>query len=312
MTSPSAHATTGTFGQHADPTHVIAHLSDTHLLADSLQYGLIDTTARLEEALERLALVRPAPQALVLTGDLADLGEPGAYDRLRKVVEPAAANVGAEVVWVMGNHDEREPFSAALLGAATTEPLDRVHDVDGLRIIALDTTVPGWHHGELRPAQLDWLREELATPAPHGTLLAMHHPPIPMPMDRVAELIELHDQAALAEVVAGTDVRAILAGHYHYSTYATFAGIPVSVASASCYTVGLARPERLVAAVDADQAFTMTHLYPDTVVHTVVPIRQGPEVNGSPIEHLEALLALSPQERFELVSSKESPLYRDL
>jgi len=310
VTSPAALAATETFGQHPDPTHVIAHLSDTHLLGDSLQYGVIHTTARLEEALERLAGVRPAPQAIVLTGDLADLGEPEAYARLRKVVEPVAANLGAELVWVIGNHDDRGAFSEALLGVRDEEPLDRVHDIAGLRIIALDTSVPGWHHGELRTSQLEWLGAELATPAPHGTILAMHHPPVPMPMDRIAELIELRDQPALAEVVAGTDVRAILAGHYHYSTFATFAGVPVSVASASCYTVGLARPDRLVAAVDADQAFTMTHVYPDTVVHTVVPIRQGPEVSGTPIEHLEALLALSPRERFELVSSKDSPLYR--
>lgn len=309
MTTPSAHVTTGTFGQHPDPTHVIAHLSDTHLLADSLQYGVLDTTAYLVDALTQLALVRPAPQAIVLTGDLADLGEPEAYARLRSLVEPAAAAMGAELIWVMGNHDEREPFSAALLGAPSTAPLDRVHVVDGLRIIALDTSVPGWHHGELRPEQLAWLRTELATPAPHGTILAMHHPPVPMPMDPIAELIELHDQPALAEVVAGTDVRAILAGHYHYSTYATFAGIPVSVASASCYTVALARPDRLVSALDADQAFSMTHVYPDTVVHTVVPVRPGPEVDGTPVDRLDALLALSPQERFELVSKKDSPLY---
>src|SRR4029079_5981510 len=105
-----------------------------------------------------------------------------------------------------------------------------------LRIVSLDTSVPGYHHGEISDAQLAWLADVLATPAPHGTLLALHHPPIPVPMLRAAEIIELIDQHSLAAVLAGTDVRAILGGHFHFSSHATFAGIPVSVASASCYT----------------------------------------------------------------------------
>lgn len=71
---------------------------------------------------------------------------------------------------------------------------DRVHEVDGLRIVALDTSVPGYHHGALRPEQLAWLADVPATPVEHGTLVALHHPPLPLPMLRAAELIELHDR----------------------------------------------------------------------------------------------------------------------
>ena len=105
-----------------------------------------------------------------------------------------------------------------------------MHDVDGLRIIALDTSVPGYHHGELSDDQLTWLAAELATPAEHGTLIALHHPPLPLPMLRAAELIELLEQDRLAAVIEGSDVRGILAGHLHFSTYSLFAGVPVSVA----------------------------------------------------------------------------------
>src|SRR4029453_16265072 len=98
-----------------------------------------------------------------------------------------------------------------------------------LRILALDTTVPEYHHGDLLPEQLDWLREQLATPAEHGTVLAMHHPPIPVPTMEPAAIIELLDQDRLAAVIEGTDVRQILGGHFHYSSHSTFAGIPVSV-----------------------------------------------------------------------------------
>ena len=107
-------------GQHPAPAHVIAHLSDPHLLADGVrQYGVIDTEAGLIRALARLAHVDPAPQALVFTGDLADRAEPAAYARLREIVEPAAAAMGAQVVWVMGNHDERAEYSEGLFGEAS-------------------------------------------------------------------------------------------------------------------------------------------------------------------------------------------------
>ncbi|GAA3645913.1 3',5'-cyclic adenosine monophosphate phosphodiesterase CpdA [Nocardioides ginsengisoli] len=296
-------------GQYPDPTHVVAHLSDPHLLADRLQYGVIDTAAHLERALRRLLRVPTAPQALVFTGDLADRGEPEAYARLREIVEPVAAELGAEVVWVMGNHDDRRAYARGLFDVDSDAPQDRVHDVAGLRIVALDTSVPGWHHGELSDDQLAWLADVLAEPAPHGTLLALHHPPIPVPMLRLAELIELHDQRRLAELVAGSDVRGILGGHFHFTSYSTFAGVPVSVASATCYTSELAPDRRLLSGVDAHQTFTLLHVYDDQVVHSVVPAFDGVEVSGYGLEMLDPFRALSAAERFDVVSRKDSPLY---
>ena len=300
-------------GQHPAPRHVVAHLSDPHLLAGGArQYGAVDTEAGLVRALERLAAVDPAPQALVFTGDLADKAEPAAYARLREVVEPAAAAMGAVVVWVMGNHDERAEYSAGLFGEeAGDAPQDRVHEVDGLRIVALDSSVPGYHHGELTDDQLSWLADVLATPAPHGTLLALHHPPVPLPMLRAAELIELLDQDRLAAVLRGTDVRGILAGHLHFSTYSTFAGVPVSVASASCYTSDPAPVDRFVSGVDGGQSFTMVHAYDDRLVHTIVPLAAGVEVTGIGTDVLAGLEQLTLEEAREIASSKTSPFYAE-
>ena len=297
------------FGQHPAPVHTVAHLSDPHLLAGALQYGVVDTEAGLRRALDRLRQVTPAPQALVFTGDLADRAQPAAYARLRSVVEPIAADLGAVVVWTMGNHDERAAYSRELFGAASEEPQDRVYDVAGLRIVALDTSVPGYHHGDLTEGQLAWLAEVLATPATHGTVLAMHHPPIPLPMLRAAEIIELLDQHLLAEVVEGSDVRAVLGGHYHLTSWSTFAGVPVSVASASCYTTDPAPRDRFVSGVDGHQAITMLHLYRDRVVHTLVPLPEAPEVSGYPLSVVEQVEALSAEERHDLVSRKDSPFY---
>ncbi|WP_340537023.1 metallophosphoesterase [Nocardioides sp. GXZ039] len=298
-------------GQYPPPRHTIAHLSDPHLLAaGALQYDVVDPETGLRLALDRLRRIEPAPQVLLFTGDLADKGQPAAYARLRELVEPVAADLVAEVVWTMGNHDDRGAYAEGLYGDApgpeTGASQDRVFEIDGLRIVSLDTSVPGYHHGALEPTQLGWLADVLATPAPHGTVLAMHHPPIPTPMLPAAEVIELEDQPALAEVLTGTDVRVILAGHLHFTTHSTFAGIPVSVASASCYTSDPAPRDRFVSGVDGHQAISLVHLYDDRVVHTVVPLAAAPEVTGFPADVVEALESLSPDERRELLSRKDS------
>jgi 3',5'-cyclic AMP phosphodiesterase CpdA len=298
------------FGQYPGPSHAIAHISDPHLLAGgALQYGHVDTEARLSSALARLGRLDPAPQALVFTGDLADKAEPKAYLRLRELVEPVAETLGAQVIWVMGNHDERTAYARHLFDTDSDAPQDRVHDVAGLRVVSLDTSVPGWHHGELTDEQVAWLGEVLSSPAPHGTVLALHHPPIPVPMMRIAEIIELKDQHRLADVVRGSDVRAIIGGHFHFTSHSMFAGIPVSVASATCYTSELAPDDRLLSAVDAHQAFTMLHVYADRIVHSVVPIDDSAEISGYGMDMAAPFEALSPEERFEVVSRKDSPLY---
>ena len=231
--------------EHPRPRHFLLHLSDPHLLGGPQPlHGVVDSEALLRQLFEEVHASGARPEAVIFTGDLADLGEPEAYAKLRAIVDPACEALGAKVIWAMGNHDNRANFRAGLLDQADNDaPVDHSYFVNGLRIITLDTSVPGFHHGELSHDQLDWLAAELATPAPDGTILALHHPPVPSVLD-LAVLVELRGQPALAGVLRNSDVRAILGGHLHYSTTATFAGIPVSVASATCYTPGSERSGR--------------------------------------------------------------------
>ena len=204
-------------GQYGVPGHTIVHISDTHFLAgERALYGAVDTDAGLTQALRQLEGSGMRPELLVFTGDIADLGEEDAYRRIRGIVEPAAERLGAKVLWVMGNHDDRARLRVELLDeAAATEPVVVSIRLGGLRVIALDTSVPGYHHGELSAEQLEWLRGELAEPAPEGTVLALHHPPIPTTIP-LMPILELQRQDELAAVIEGSDVRAVLGGHLHY------------------------------------------------------------------------------------------------
>jgi 3',5'-cyclic AMP phosphodiesterase CpdA len=293
-------------GQFPPARHVIAHISDTHFLGGGRElYGTVDTDPPLVHALELLGRSNLPIEALVFTGDLADLAEPDAYARLRSIVEPAAAKIGAEIVWVMGNHDERPAYSKGLFGHETTEPQDRVEMIGGLRIISLDSTVPGYHHGALLDSQLEWLREVLAEPAADGTLLALHHPPLPSPVEIMA-ILELQNMHRLADVVRSTDVRGILAGHLHHAMSGMFAGIPVSVAAATCYTIDASAPVGSLLGVDGAQSINLVHVYDDQILHSVVPVNETRPVSGFPDSVLDRLGQLGFEERIEAFSSKIS------
>ncbi len=295
--------------EYPRPDHFLLHLSDTHLLAGgSKLYGRVDAEAHLAGLFAEVEASGARPQAIVFTGDLADKGEPGAYELLREMVEPAAARLGARVIWVMGNHDDRSAFRAGLLGQPSSEaPIDRSYDLNGLRLITLDTSVPGHHHGAVSDQQLLWLAEELRVPAPDGTILAMHHPPVPSVLD-LATAVELRDQDRLADVLRGTDVRSIIAGHLHYSSMATFAGIPVSVSSATCYTQDLNVPVGGTLGRDGARAFNLVHVYPGTVLHSVVPLGNYPTLEY--VDAAESARRLHAS-GIEITSSETPPALRE-
>ncbi|MGE4427822.1 MAG: metallophosphoesterase [Solirubrobacteraceae bacterium] len=176
------------------------------------------------------------------------------------------------MVVVPGNHDDVETLRRTLRDG---EPIDRSVRVGGLRIVALDSTAAGAHHGELSDAQLEWLRAELAVAAPEGTILALHHPPLRNPHP-VSARIALRDPERLAAVVAGTDVRQIVCGHAHATAAGTLAGIPVWSAPALGSTTDALPPAGRLRAYDDIGGLTRIDLFgPDTVT-TRVPLTARP------------------------------------
>ena len=110
-------------------------------------------------------------------------------------------------------------------------------------------------------------------------------------------VLELQDQPRLAAVLAGSDVRAILAGHLHYSTQGVFAGIPVSVAAATCYTMDLSAPDREMTGVNGGQTLNLVHVYADQITHSQLPIGDYAAVTQFSADYVGELAALSPEDR---------------
>ncbi|MCR8671143.1 metallophosphoesterase [Agrococcus sp. HG114] len=293
------------YGMHPDPSVVIAHVSDTHLLAGGAPLaGLVDTASHLRDAAARLRVAAADADAIVVSGDVADLGEPEAYALAREILEPVAAELGAPIVWTAGNHDERPAMRAALgLPGEPLDPIDAVVEVGGVRIVALDSSMPGWHHGAFDDGQAEWLEAALADPPPLGSVLVMHHPPLPY-RTRLMRLLEFRDERRLAEVLDGADVRAILSGHLHVGGSGTFAEVPVVLAGATSYADDLAGPPPAMHGIDATQSFNLVEIYPDAIAHSVVPALPHESRETVPAALARAVDALPPAERLDRFSRK--------
>jgi 3',5'-cyclic-AMP phosphodiesterase len=272
------------------PTSTLVQLTDLHIVAedDELPHG-VDTAALLDLALHAIEDSAIRPAALVLTGDLTDHGRPAQYQRLRAIVEPVAVRLGARLVYAAGNHDDRAALREHLLGGSpSTDPFDHVVRVGDLRIVVLDSTVPGHPHGELLPEQLRWLRAELADPAPAGTVLALHHPPLPSAAPLATAIRPLR-RDDLAAAVEGTDVRLVLAGHTHVVSAGTLGAVPVWTGGPLATTLDGLAPGAALRGLGTPSV-SRIDLFPAGLITTSVPVG-APLMSHTPAERMEPVLA---------------------
>jgi 3',5'-cyclic-AMP phosphodiesterase len=218
---------------------LIAQISDTHVCAEGTRlYGRIDTNAGLARAIDAVNRLRPRPDLVLMTGDLAESGQPAQYAMLRKLL----ARLEIPLRVLPGNHDSRENLRAAFadhgyLGQG--EFLHHAAELGPLTLIALDTQVPGEDGGTLCAERLAWLERELERSRGRPTLVAMHHPPVPIGVDWLDR-----SNCANAEALAGVvsrhpQVERILSGHVHRAAQIRFAGTVVATAPSTAYQVAL-------------------------------------------------------------------------
>jgi 3',5'-cyclic-AMP phosphodiesterase len=187
---------------------MLAQLSDPHIRLDD------DSAAALERAVAAVAALDPAPDAVVVSGDIADTGDPREYALARELLQRLTMPVHV----LPGNHDD-VPALEAVFG-----PVECEVDAGPLRLVTVDSTIPGEGAGRIPVARLG---PRLAGDAP--TIIAMHHAPLltaVTPMDRLG--VSEHDRYALAALLERhPQVKRIVAGHLHRSIVGAVAGVPV-------------------------------------------------------------------------------------
>ena len=151
---------------------LVAQISDPHIGAD---WDGEDPIAALREVVVAVVALPSRPDAVLVTGDLTENGGPAEYATVQELLDP----VGAPVHAIGGNHDDRATLRAAFgLPGQDAAPVQWAVDLGPLRLIGLDTNIPGRAGGALDGERLRWLDTELARAPDQPTLLAMHHPPI--------------------------------------------------------------------------------------------------------------------------------------
>jgi 3',5'-cyclic AMP phosphodiesterase CpdA len=205
-----------------DDRILLAQISDLHIGAG---VGKADPARRAERVVAALSELDPAPDAVVVTGDLTQLGEPGEYDRVRELLAPLEMPVHA----LPGNHDVRAALHEALLTHVATGPRDFLQyetRVGRLRLLVCDTIVPGEDGGRLCDDRIAWLDEALAADPVTPTVIAMHHPPLTTGIEAMDEIgLEPASRAQLATVLdRAPNVLRVIAGHVHRAMYSTCGG----------------------------------------------------------------------------------------
>lgn len=242
----------------------IVHLSDTHLTAGRrLLHSHIDPWMNLAEAL--CAAEDFFPDAVVLTGDIADRGD-DIHRQAAKILEEAQQQLGCPIITIPGNHDPAgsigQLFNSNRISTGP-HPANTVHEINGLRIIGLDSGGFQQAQGGIDDLQLDWLRQLLSVQAPAGTLLLLHHPP----MESFSPVLAgrgLADPQALTALVAGSDVRAILCGHYHQTGSSQLFNTPVFIAPAVSFNMNPCNPREVLAQNQA--LFSVLRISGDSVM----------------------------------------------
>ena len=250
---------------------LLVQLSDPHVGAD---WGHGDPVAKLAAVVDVVRDLVPNPDAVLISGDLADNAADAEYEQVREL----AGRLDAPLYVLPGNHDDRLALRRYFdLPGADAEPVQYAADFGPLRLVVLDSICPGEERGELDADRLAWLDATLGADRDAPTLLALHHPPLltGIPFFDAINL-STAERRALGDVVeAHPQVRRVVAGHVHRTVYAELGGRSVLAAPSTYVQARLDfRPEEIVLS-DDPPGFAVHVLLDGELYSHVQPVRRA-------------------------------------
>jgi 3',5'-cyclic AMP phosphodiesterase CpdA len=221
-------------------TTILVQLTDLHIREPGrLAYRRIDTALYLKRVIRSVLGLRQAPDAVVITGDLTDFGRAAEYEHLAELLAPLTM----PVYLMPGNHDDRDPLrksfpTHAYLGR--TGFVQYAVKIGSVRLLALDTCVPGHSHGVLDAERLAWLEAQLAGCVGEPVIIAMHHPPFRTLIGHMDEMGLLEGATELESLLTRhNNVERVICGHLHRSIDVRFGGTIASTSPAPAHQVVL-------------------------------------------------------------------------
>ncbi|CAB3747291.1 phosphodiesterase [Paraburkholderia humisilvae] len=221
---------------------LLAQISDLHIKRPgALAYRRVDTAAYFSRCVAALNALVPRPNAVIVTGDLVDQGDVEQYEHLKALLEP----LQIPYYLLVGNHDDRAAlrtvFSERQELFAGGEFVQYAFDVGALRVLALDSIVPGASGGTLCATRLAWLAAQLDAASGKPVIVALHHPPF---VSGIGHMDQVRlDPAAAREVetliARHPNVERVICGHVHRPMFVRFGGTIASAVPAPAHQVAL-------------------------------------------------------------------------
>lgn len=203
----------------------IVHLTDLHVAGAEAGNGgpKADTAAAVARAVALVNAMDPAPDLVVVSGDLTNHGDAASY----RLVKDLLAPLRAPVALALGNHDKRAPFAEVFLGAASEAPHQHETVVAGLHVVTLDTLVPGQVAGRLDAERIGFLEAALARHPGLPKLVVAHHPPRLTERSLPWASLDAASTERLGAAIEGKGVVGVLSGHVHLDAVHLWRGVPV-------------------------------------------------------------------------------------
>ncbi len=213
------------------------HVTDTHLSFAQPAPANCGSASQLEAVYAWAAKLDRPPQFILITGDFVHEGGAEDYARARALTARLEETYRLPTLVALGNHDRHAAFYEGYLGeAGRTGRYHYCRQLEGLRLVVLDSAVDDQVPGQLDDAQLDWLEETLAAPCETPTVVALHHPPCG------THILETNQNNLTAperflQILARHPVAAVLAGHKHAASVTCQGGIPVCTGAGMAFAI---------------------------------------------------------------------------
>ena len=211
---------------------LIAHISDLHIAGwGKKAYGIAPTAENLASCVEDINQLKPAPDIVLVTGDITYSGQLEEAERAASIL----AQLHYPFYILPGNHDDRSNLWTVFGGQACPSMdkgfINYVIEGFPIRLIGMDSTVPGEPGGEICETRGGGLEERLAEGAVQPTIIFIHHPPVK------CGVLETDEDGFVGADLLGDivekypNIERILCGHIHLTTHVRWRGTVVSTAA---------------------------------------------------------------------------------
>ncbi len=217
----------------------IIQISDSHLSRDKPARA-----AELEACILHINGLRPQPDVVVHTGDIAHDGLVEDYEEAQRLLD----RLSAPYFVLAGNRDDRSNLIKTFADGRHIRPdMDFIQyavEDFATRLIMIDTVSVNSNKGGLCRARLEHIQRMLTIDAARPAVLFLHHPPFIVDVGPEPRNFEdwSEAEALIAELGKHDQLRGVFSGHVHRSFETAVGAVPAGIVSSVSSDIRWDRP----------------------------------------------------------------------